>query len=125
MSKAEETRRILKMVEEGTITAEDAAKLLDALEASEGEAKAEAPARKPRWLRVRVYEGGKERPSVNVNIPISLIGLVQKLGGRFLPDDAMGSFKQLLDEIAANPEAGKIVEIADHEDGDRVEIVVE
>jgi len=125
MSKAEETQRILKMVEAGTITAEDAAKLLEALEASASEEKAETPVRKPRWLRVRVYEGGSERPSVNVNVPLSLIGLVQKLGGRFLPNDAMESFKQLLDEITANPEAGKIVEISDHEDGDRVEIVVE
>ncbi len=126
MSISEERKRILKMVEAGTITAEEASQLLEALEASEEKAVA-APSKpkKARWLRIRIVEGGHEKPTINLKIPIGLIGLAKKIGGRFLPESEMKNLQEILDGLAADPEAGKFLEIVDHDDGDRVEIMVE
>jgi len=69
---SEERMRILNMVAEGKITPDDAAKLLDAL-GSGGPTPAapRAPGKRPRFLRVHITGGEKEK--VNVRVPIQLI----------------------------------------------------
>ncbi|KPJ54302.1 hypothetical protein AMJ39_00710 [candidate division TA06 bacterium DG_24] len=112
--------RILKMLEQGKITAEEAEKLLDAL-IPEGRVGAEESGGK--MLRLRVWQGGEQK--VNVNIPITLA----KLAARFIPDDAkakMGEKDIDVDELVAHIEngaQGKIVEVDDGED--RVEVTIE
>ena len=57
MGTAEERMRILKMLEEGTITAEDATRLLQALSAGRaGNGGKTATGREARWLRVRITD---------------------------------------------------------------------
>ncbi len=131
MSLTEERIQILKMLEEGKITVEEAAKLLSALETG---AKAEketaqssgSSGRSARWLRIRVTNeaGGKEK--VAVNLPIGLVNVGMKIGSKFVPElEDLDS-----DEISAAIEAiknggsGKIVEVHD-ESGEHVEIFVE
>jgi hypothetical protein len=71
----EERRKILEMLSEGKITAEDAERLLDKIEA--GPSSAPRPERKPgdktkiKWLLVHV--DGNDGDKVNVRVPISLI----------------------------------------------------
>ena len=60
MATAEERMRILKMIEEGKISAEEGAKLLSALSESRRGPNPPMPPRMPgaaRWLRVRVTDG--------------------------------------------------------------------
>jgi polyhydroxyalkanoate synthesis regulator phasin len=66
MTTAEERLKILKMIQEGKITAEEGAKLLKALSASSQKPKRQPSARTTgaaRWLRVRVTDmsSGKSR----------------------------------------------------------------
>lgn len=116
----EERLQILKMLEEGKVTSEEAARLLEALET--GALRPDSPGRKNRFLRVRVFEGGKNK--VNVNLPLELA----RVALRFVPKDALnvqgGTID--LDEIVQAIEEGaqgKIVEVDD--DDTRVEVVVE
>lgn len=93
----EERKRILDMLEDGTITADEAMMLLEQLE-SDGkgpQAPMQAPASaggRPgeRMLRVRgvFYEPSKSKPTnINVNLPLKLAKLAGKIIGA-LPDSA-------------------------------------
>jgi len=119
----EEKMRILKMLEEGKINAEEAAKLLEALESTQKE---EAPQTrfKGRWFRIRVTDLHSGRQKVNVNIPLSLVNLGFSLGARFSPKIEGISLEEIWEEIKAGAQ-GKIVDVEDEEDGERVEIYVE
>jgi len=80
----DEQLRVLKMLEQGKITGEEANKLL---EATKG--KTEKTTGKTKWLRVKVIEGGAQK--VNVKIPLSLVKIGAKIGGKIninLPDKA-------------------------------------
>jgi len=75
----EERMKILKMLEEGKIKAEEAERLLDAL--SGGAAEKKPSTKRNRWFRVQVQERGSEKATVNVRLPLSLI----KFGMKFAP----------------------------------------
>ncbi len=116
----EEKIRILKMIEEGKLNAEEGARLLETV----GEPSKEVKGKK-RFLKIRVYEGNLEKPKVNVNIPLGLI----KLATRFVPESARAKFREKeidLDEIVQQIEAGAEGRIVDvEEEGERVEIFLE
>ena len=76
--------QILKMLEAGQITAEEAARLLDALKGSK-EQKTENENRAS-WFRVRVTDTQTGRTKINVNIPMSLVTQGLKIGARFASD---------------------------------------
>ena len=128
MSLSDERMQILKMLEERTITAEEAAKLLSALEAG---AKQEEEASKPRslgretrWLRIRVTDQTSGKQKVNVNVPMSLVNVGMKIGAKFIPQDEDFDLNEIFEAIKSGAE-GKIVEVEDDGDGERVEIFVE
>jgi hypothetical protein len=72
----EEKMRILGMLEDGKLTAEQAARLMDAVGSTETPSAPDAP-KNPRYLRVLVT-GDKEK--VNVRVPIQLIRSGVNLG---------------------------------------------
>ena len=114
-----ERMQILKMIEEGQITAEEGAKLLDALEATGAEERA-APAR---WFRVRVTDMETGKHKVNINLPLGLLNIGAKIGAKF-----SAPFDLDIDEIVRavrEGARGKIVDLEDTEDGERVEIYIE
>jgi hypothetical protein len=120
--------KILKMVEEGKISAEDGAKLLAALGESRRPPAPPAPLVGPgseaRWFRVRVTDLATNKVKVNVNIPMGLVNVGIKMGARFAPgleSDQMEAIAEALKSGAV----GKIVEVTDEEDGEKVEIFVE
>lgn len=128
----EERMQILKMVETGQISAEEGARLLQALEAgARKERGAPPPFPTPpprgngaRWLRIRVTDLTSGRHKVNVNIPMSLVGVGIRMGARFAPEMAGVNMDQLL-EAVRNGSVGKIIDVEDNEDGERVEIYIE
>ena len=133
MTTTEERMQILTMVAEGTITAEEGAKLLAALE-SQGEKRKSHSATgepgergepsEPRWFRVRVTDLETGRSKVNVNLPMSLVDAGARLGARFAPELETRVFAGIMDEIRAGAQ-GKIVDVEDAQGGERVEIYVE
>jgi DUF4097 and DUF4098 domain-containing protein YvlB len=71
----DENRRILEMVADGKILADEAAKLLEALNP------AVKPIAKGRKIRFIIIQEGSEKPKVNIVIPLKLA----KFGMSFIP----------------------------------------
>jgi len=129
MATSEERIRILKMVENKQITAEDGAKLLAALDAkgqpSDPDVPSPSPSTQGRWFRVRVSDLKTGKRKVNVNIPLGLVDVGLKMGAKFAPAGLEGmDMKQILAAIRAGGQ-GKVVDMEDEEDGEHVEIFVE
>ena len=125
MATVEERMKILKMVEEGKISAADGAQLLAALSDSRrAPAPPAAPGGPARWFRVRVTDLRTGKTKVNVNIPMGLVDVGIKMGARFAPN-LDGDQMAVLTEALRTGAVGKIVEATDEEGGERVEIFVE
>jgi hypothetical protein len=140
MATMEERMKILTMVQEGKISPEDAAQLLEAINsapaapqrraahpAAAGEmGGADLPAlgRRPRWLRVRVTDTDTGRPRVNVRLPISMVSVGLKMGSRFAPQVEGLDADQLMSVIESG-ELGQIVDVYDEDDGEHVEVFLE
>ena len=111
----EERMRILKMLEEGKISVDEATELIKAMETSQTQEIAPLEG-KPKWLRIRVDSGDSEK--VNVNLPLSLARVALK----FIPQQAKGQMEEqgvdmdaLLSEIT-EIKIGKLVEVEDGDD---------
>ncbi len=139
MATTEERMKILQMVQEGKITPEDAAQLLEAINAGSAANQARqvrmppaAPGaeetlglgRKPRFLRVRVTDTDTGRPRVNVRLPISMVSVGLKMGSKFAPQVEGLDAEQLM-QIIESGELGQIVDVTDDEDGEHVEVFLE
>jgi hypothetical protein len=137
MATTEERMKILTMVQEGKITPEDAAQLLEAInEGARGRGPTGGPTpppppempgglgRKPRWLRVRVTDTNTGRPRVNVRLPVSMVNVGLKMGSRFAPNVEGLDANQLM-QIIESGEVGQIVDVYDDEDGEHVEVFLE
>jgi hypothetical protein len=90
---ASEKERIINMLEEGKITADDAAKLLAAI--GEPEPKKPAEERKPlnpdlkgRKLRVIVDVDGEDNVKVNVALPLALAKIADSIITNVIPKEA-------------------------------------
>ena len=126
MASVEERMQILRMIEEGKITAQEGAELLRALDKGVGHGDAEPlrGASKPRWFRVRVTDLSTGRSKVNVNIPMGLVNVGVKMGARFAPGVEGVDYESIMEAIRRGQQ-GKVIDITDTEDGERVEIFVE
>ena len=124
MATTEERMKILKMINEEKISAQEGAQLLSALSQSDSAPAPRQKAGAPRWLRVRVTDVNNGRSKATVQIPLSLVDAGMKIGAHFAPeledmemDSIMDAFKQGM--------TGKIVDVVDEEDGEHVEIFIE
>jgi len=124
MATVEERMQILKMIEEGKISAEEGAKLLAALAAGSKPATTKREGGAPKQFRVRVTDLASGRNKVNINIPMSLVNVGLKMGARFAPDIEGVNFDEIMEAVRSGSQ-GKIVDVVDEEDGERVEIYVE
>jgi hypothetical protein len=126
MATTEERMQILKMIEEGKISAGEGAELLRALEQNSRSQAAEPlkGASNPRWFRVRVTDMKSGRNKVNVNIPMGLVNVGIKMGARFAPDMEGVDYNEIVAAIRSGQQ-GKIFDATNEEDGERVEIFVE
>jgi hypothetical protein len=125
MATNEERMKILKMIDEGKITAEEGAKLLGTLSENR-----KAVPRKPvsqassggaRWLKVRVTDMVTGKAKATVNLPLGLVDAGLNIASKYAPEVA---FEELVEAINAGAE-GKIIDVFDEEDGEHVEIFIE
>ena len=125
MATNEERLKILKMIDEGKITAEEGARLLSTLSESR-----KVTARKTtprgtyggaRWLKVRVTDTMTGKAKATVNLPMRLVDAGLNIASQYAPDVA---FDELIEAINAGAE-GKIIDVIDEEDGEHVEIFIE
>jgi hypothetical protein len=123
MATTEERMKILKMIEDGKVSAEEGAKLLSAL-ASANRPMGGLAASGAKWLRVRVTEVNSGRSKATVQIPISLMEAGMKIGAHFAPEIDGVNMDQLMEALRSGM-TGKIIDVTDDEDGEHVEIFVE
>jgi hypothetical protein len=115
------------MVSENKIDAQEAARLLSALnETSPGaeDAAESTRAGSARWFRVRVTNLETGRTKVNVNLPLSLVKIGLRMGAHFAPEVQELDWEEMMQAIQEGA-AGKLVEVEDVEDGEKVEVYVD
>jgi hypothetical protein len=128
----EEQRRILQMVADGKLTSEEAAELLDALQAEARRGSVDpAPAapradntywrepqdkRQPKTLMIQISEGNNSH--VNLRIPFGLF----RAAGKYIPRKAQASLREygidleeLLGDLSGS-ERGVLLQVNDGED---------
>jgi len=135
MSDSEALERVLRLVAEGRLTADEAAPILDALAArkparAEGGSRGERPEaeqasarggeaadRRPRFARIQVIEGG--RRAVDLRVPVGL--------GKFALSRVPGLSGDQISEVQDAMSSGTLGPILDIQDadGDGVRIVLE
>ncbi|HEY69529.1 MAG TPA: hypothetical protein G4O08_02985 [Anaerolineae bacterium] len=123
MTTAEERVKILKMIEEEKINAEEGARLLRALGKQERKRSVSA-VNESGWLRVHVTDLDSGKSSVNVNVPMRLVNVGLRLGARFVPDMEGLDVEELADALQQGL-TGKIIDVIDKDQGQRVEVFVE
>jgi hypothetical protein len=130
MTSVEERMKILKMIEEGKISAEEGAKLLAALaEGRRSSLDPTAPGRPgrpgaPRTLRIRVTDMVTGRSKASVQIPLALVDAGMKIGAHFAPEVEGVDMTNVMDALRSGV-TGKIIDVTDEEDGEHVEIFIE
>jgi len=131
MANIEERMKILKMIEEGKISADEGAKLLAAL--SEPRKGVPTPPRPPsppgmgggaRWLRIRVTDVNTGRSKASVQIPLALVDAGMKIGAHFAPEVEGVDMTNVMEALRMGV-TGKIIDVVDDQDGEHVEIYVE
>ncbi len=128
MANSEERMKILKMIEEGKISADEASKLLAAL--SDPRRGVPAPPRPSgsgggaRWLRIRVTDTRTGRSKASVQIPLALVDAGMKIGAHFAPEVQGVDMTNVMEALRMGV-TGKIIDVTDDEDGEHVEIFVE
>lgn len=139
MATTDERVKILQMLQEGRLSPENAAQLLQAVD-TEPARPAQVPfmsqpsrdpveaevlsTRRPRWLRVRVSDATTGRPRVNVRLPLSLVKIGLKVGARYSPEIEGLDMEALIQAVEAG-ENGLYVDVIDDDDGEHVEVFLE
>lgn len=124
VSTSEERMNILRMLEEGKVTADEAITLLRALDREAKMPPRATPGEDKRFLRIHVSDLSSGKAKVNITIPIGLVGVGLRIAERFAPGFE-GIETQELEELLTGGVTGKIVEVVDEEENERVEISVE
>ena len=125
MASSEERMKILKMIEDGKLSAEEGTKLLMAL--SEKRLPTPRPPGmpgSPRWLRIRVTDVRTGRSKASVQIPLALVDAGLKIGAHFAPEVEGVDMSNVMNAVRTGM-TGKIIDVTDDEDGEHVEIYVE
>ncbi len=123
MVSSEERRKILQMLEDGKLSAQEAAELINAL-GKHDRGRSRPADGEGRWLRIEVTDllsGGK---TTTVNLPLSLVHVGLRLGARFVPEFEGVQYQELVEALRQG-EMGKIISVFDDAEGKRVEIFVE
>ena len=127
MATAEERLQILDMIRSGQITADEGARLLEALREKEEDRLLEEPrpgslAQEPSQFRIRVTDLETGRQKVDMRMPWSLVNVGVNMGARFARDEV--KVQDFVEAVQAGAE-GKIMDLVDEEDGERIEVFVE
>lgn len=121
MTTTEERIKILQMIQDGKISAEDGAKLLSALNES-GPGRASGYRQKDsRTIRIRVTDQFTGKSKVSINLPLGLVDAGLNIASNFIPDLGIEEISSAIRDGLT----GKIIDVIDDEDGERVEIFIE
>lgn len=111
-----ERTQLLEQVAAGQVSAVEAAQRLGTEASTAG-----------RWLHVRVTDLTTGYQRVQVNLPLVWVDAAMKLGARYQPQLAGLDldWNEIVTMLKADPSSGRLVEVEDLEDNQRVEIYVD
>ena len=122
----EERNRILRLVESGQVSATEAAQLLDTLEDESDRYGPSTERVRSRTVRVRVTSlpNNRQKLNFNVTLPVHLLKIGLSIGSRLAPQFSTGGLEDVLRAIERGA-TGRLLDIQDLEEGQRVEIFAE
>ena len=112
---------VLNRLAAGEISPDEATQLL---RVSSRPAPPRVQSRTDRWLRIRITDLDTGRQRVNVNLPLSWVEVGLSFGARYNSELAGIDLDEILEQIR-NGADGKLVEVEDLDDRERVEIFVD
>lgn len=127
-----ERMRILELLQEGKISAAEAADLLSALDERpragarrerSRAAETDGPGERPRWFRVRVTEAATGRARANVTIPIGVVGFGIGMARKFRAP-SHPHFDDLMEAVRSG-RRGTVFDVQGGDPVERVEIIIE
>lgn len=126
MVSSEERMKILKMINDGKITADEGAKLLSALTKG-GDKPKQGPksSLESQWLRVRVTDMQTGKAKVNVNLPLKLLDAGLNIAAQYAPEMGDDRMMDTVREALTENIQGKIVDVVDEVDQEHVEIFID
>ncbi len=113
--------RILRLLEEKKITAEEAERLLSAVASSE------SPAGRNRFIKLKVVDKESGKTRVNITVPMALV----RWGMKMAPREAKAKIEEheidfkLVSDALEKGLTGKIVDVDDEDKGEHVEVWLE
>jgi len=126
MATSEERLKILQMIQDGKISAEDGAKLLAALSESGKTRRTRIVSRsgESRYMRVKVTDTFSGKTKVSVNLPLGLVDAGLNIAANFMPNMGVDAAEEISSAINEGL-TGKIVDVMDEEDGEHIEIFID
>ncbi len=127
MIRGEERMKVLRMVEAGKISAEEATQLLESLDEVPTAPKGGSgvpSGMAGRWFRVRVTDSDTGKVRVNVRLPVGVVSAGLKMGMRFAPQ-VEGLDLDSLSSMISSGDIGQILDVFDDKDGEHVEVFIE
>lgn len=122
MASSEERLKILQMIQDGKISPDDGAKLLEALNRGAGRpAGRSEPLDDGRYMRIRVTDTFSGRVKARVNLPLTLVKAGIGIAAKYAP----GIEEEILMDAIRSGLTGKVVDVIDEDKGDHAEIFIE
>ncbi|MEA5078208.1 MAG: hypothetical protein VB013_06520 [Anaerolineaceae bacterium] len=126
MTSSDERLRVLKLIEEGKISASEAVSMLDAAskpenETGESTVVANEP---PRYIHVLVTDMDSGKARVNIRMPINLVNTGIKMGAHLSTEINVLDTNQINDYIKRGV-TGQVLDVMDDDEGERVQIFLE
>jgi hypothetical protein len=105
---SEDRKRILDLLAQGKITADEAERLISALAGGGASTQSDPPRRAPKYLRVIVNANDDGRPAkVNIRVPMQLLRAGVRLGG-LIPHQAREQVNEALRDQGIDIDISKI-----------------
>lgn len=125
----EEQIKIMKMVQDGKISAEEGLDLLDLLSSKRSDPNKQEPVRpagavQPQWCRIRISDVDTGKVKVNVRLPLGLVNAGMKMGAKISSGMDEINFSEIIKAARSN-EIGRLVDVYDDESREHTEIFLE
>jgi hypothetical protein len=126
---SEERLMILKLLKDGKINADEAARLLEVVDVNKSKAdrsqeEPEIEKGRGKYFHVKITDAATGKIRANIRIPLSVMGAGAKFGAHFAPQ-IEGLEEEDIMRLVRSGEVGKVLDVFDDEDGEHVEIYIE
>jgi len=126
----DEIKKVLEMLDEGRVSKDEAAKLIEALKEVKDDEQSIPQSKRKRVLKILVKKEGK--PQVHITIPFRLVNwglnIANKMGKKNMlnvgGEDVPIDMEELQKAMNDSEFYGKVVDITDEEEGKHVEIEI-